>query len=349
MSNLNERDKEIILQYCFGNCDSVQVEQARKLIADDAEALAIYEQFSRALKPLDALRAESCPDELAELTISKLKTAASLGQTQLESLLTEEQRKPVRAAETTSRSFWRNVVEVAAVAAVIFVVTGVAFPTLNNMRQRARITAACKSQLKGISEGIAMYSDDHNGSLPSVATAAGAPWWKVGDQGAKNQSNTRPLWLLVKNGYVDGKSFVCPGRKDAKQVKLDFANIEKHNDFPGRQYVNYSFMFMCDKVAKQQKSLANTVVMADLNPVFERIFDKASGLKSNPIRLNEQMLKMLSTNHGQRGQNILFGDGRVVFAKSRIVNGDDIYTVKGANVYSGCEVPSGTDDIFLAP
>ena len=346
MSSLSQEEKEVILDFYFRCGSEGQINQGQDLIAGNAEAAELYGNLERTLKRLDSAKYEPCPDNLAELTISRLKSA---GQGRLKELLEIEQD---HAPVTAKRSFWRNGLEVASMAAIILVAIGVLFPVSANMRQVA-LRNKCSSHLGRVGAGIAGYANDYNGSLPAVAMSPGSPWWKVGDQGEKNQSNTRHLWVLVKNNYVDGKNFLCPNRKDAEKIKLAGADINNYNDFLSRQSVHYSFIFMCDKSAKRDQS-SKLVLMADRNPVFEKVIDGKRIAYQNRdkftvIMINDQLRKMMSTNHRGKGQNVLFGDGHVKFLKSRIVNNDDIYTIRGAGTYSGCEVPCDDEDVFLAP
>jgi len=351
MISLSKEEKDIVLDFYFRCGDEERINRGRDLIASNPEAAQLYAQLEKTLKQLDSVKYEPCPENLVELTVAKLKLAASSQQARLESLLAAEQRKTAQmetTPATTKRSFWRNIAEVAAVAAMILVVTSISAPSLSRMRQ----AALCRARLKNISEAIARYANDHDGALPAVAMTAGSPWWNVGEQGAKNQSNTRHLWLLVKGGYIDGKNFICPGRKDAKVVAFSPVQLTKYNDFPSRQHVNYSFMFIGAKSADGQKG-ARGVLLADLNPVFEKAFNEGRCVcpsdKSTKFLVDKQVLKMMSINHASRGQNVLFGDGSAEFKKTRVIFNDDIYTIKGVESYSGFEVPSGDDDIFLAP
>ena len=197
------------------------------------------------------------------------------------------------------------------------------------------------------------YGNDHAGALPAVAMRAGSPWWKVGSSGKENQSNTRHVWLLVKNDYVDAENFICPGNKNARVTELSSEAIQKLNDFPTRQNISYSYTFMCNKMAKRPRT-AKTVLMADLNPVFEKVFDRDTGVQQKrdeftTLWISEQLRKVTSMNHKDRGQNVLLGDSSVKFTKSRMMSDDDIYTVRGINVYTGREVPCDEKDTFLAP
>jgi len=351
MSNLSKEEKEVILDFYFRCGREERINRGRDLIAGNPEAAQLYAKLEDSLRQLDSVKYEPCPENLVELTVAKLKLAASSEQARLESLLAAEQRKTAHMESpvaTTSRSFWRNVAEVAAIAAVVLVVAGVSLPSLSRMRQKA----VCKAHLMRIGQAIARYANDHDGALPAVVMTAGSPWWNVGAQGAKNQSNTRHVWLLVKKGYLDGKDFICPGRKDAKAVTYTRAQLVNYNDFPSRQHINYSFMFTSGKTSRPQKG-RESVLMADLNPVFEKIFDKGKCLSTpdKPTRLflEGQLLNIMSANHAGRGQNVLFDDGSSNFKKTRNIFGDDIYTIRDAQSYSGCEVPCDEDDIFLAP
>jgi len=351
MSNLSKEEKEVILDFYFRCGEEERINQGRDLIAGNPEAAQLYASLEDSLRQLDSVKYEPCPENVAELTVSKLKLAASSEQARLESLLAAEQRKTVHMESpvaTTSRSFWRNVAEVAAIAAVVLVVVGVSMPSLSRMRAKS----VCQANMMRIGQAITRYANDNNGALPAVAMKAGTTWWKVGDQGAENQSNTRHVWLLVKKGYLEGKDCICPGMKDAARVTYTQAQLERYHDFPSRWHISYSFKFTSDKCGKNQKGRGN-ILLADLNPVFEKIFNRGKGAcipsERTKVLLSKQLLNIMSANHAGRGQNILFGDGSSKFMKTRIVFGDDIYTVRDAESYSGCEVPCDEDDIFLTP
>jgi len=351
MSNLNKEEKEVILDFYFRCGDQERINQGRDLIAGNPEAAQLYSRLEDSLRQLDSVKYEPCPENLAELTVAKLKLAASSEQARLESLLAAEQRKTAQmesTVATTSRSFWRNVAEVAAIAAVVLVVVGISMPSFSRMRAKS----VCQANMMRIGQAIARYANDNNGVLPAVAMKAGSTWWKVGDQGAENQSNTRHVWLLVQKGYLDGKYCICPGMKNATRAAYTQSELARYKDFPSRRHISYSFKLTTDKCGKSQKG-QRSVLLADLNPVLEKIFYRGKGLNTPDEHtrelLSKQLSKIMSDNHAGRGQNILFGDGSSKFMETRIVFGDDIYTVRNAQSYSGCEVPSCEEDIFLAP
>ena len=353
MTNLTRDQKDAILEFYFRCGDEANLNRGRDLVASIPAAAELYARLEETLTQLDSIKYEPCPDNLAELTIARLKLAASSGQRQLRELLAEEQKKGSvsdKQIDTTKRSFWR-IAEIAAAAAMIVVGLGLAFIPLSNARQIERQNL-CKMNLARIGRGIQSYAKDNNGALPAVAMPAGSPWWRIGDRSEKNNSNTRGPWLLVKDGYAKTDAFVCPGSKDGKILNLSPAELRKLNDFPSWQNINYSYILMCDKTAQRQRSGALTVLMADSNPVFEKIFRKnikRDGDRFPMIFINDKMRRMRSSNHRGKGQNILFSIGSAEFKDKRTILDDDIYMIRDTDIYSGCEVPCDDSDIFLVP
>ena len=132
---------------------------------------------------------------------------------------------------------WRFA-EIGVAAALILFALNLMFPVFSHMRNKAYKTA-CSANLGNIAGGLSGYQNSNDGHMPYMAMDNDAPWWKVSDQGEKNQSNTRHFWLLVKDDYVDGSNFVCPGRKGSVATDVSGASAEKYCDFPSRKNVNY--------------------------------------------------------------------------------------------------------------
>ena len=347
MDSLNEQQKELIFDYCLGLTTDEQSARAQDLIFSNGAAAELHRCLKKTIEPLETLSDDNCPDELAKGTVFRLTNLARASQLHLEQLLRDESTKSV----PSKSRFWRNLAEMGAIAAVILFFAGVSVPTVNRARQHAR-QAKCQANLLQIARATDQYASDHQGRMPAVAIKEGHPWWKIGSTNQDNYSNTRPLWLLVKNGYVQPESFVCPGRKQDKLTKLTPEQIRDRFDFPSRQYVTYSFRLTTGRNIKVLSN-GNTVLIADLNPVFESIYEKFSKQDCNEfnLQMRQELLKMNSINHNGRGQNVLFVNGSISFKKSRTIgsSGDDIFTVKGKKHYRGCEQPSDDDDAFLAP
>ncbi len=343
MSPLNNEQKELIFDYCIGLTSEKETDEAEALIKSNQEAAEIHEKLKAAIEPLGCLETETCPDELLENTILRVQDFSDSGQQQLQQLLATEQDRKV----TIKIGAWRNWFETAVVAAAILFVAGVLIPTLSSARQRYQ-QHGCRMQMGSVFQGLSNYISDYDGKAPAVASIAGAPWWKLGDQGRENQSNTRKVYLLPKYDYVDIENFVCPACKGEVALKLTDSQIERLKDFPSRSYVTYSFQINCQRIASS-KLLCRKVIMADMNPLFETLPEDFS--KQFQLQLNRTLLTLNSINHGRRGQNVLFGDGHIKFLKNRFIGivDDDIYTLQDTDEYLGCEVPSRENDFFLAP
>jgi hypothetical protein len=370
MITLSQEQKDLVLDFYFRCGGQDRIEAGRDLIASDERAAALYSHLESTLKDLD-MKYEPCPDNLAELTISRLKMAAETGQSNLEKLIEAEQGRSEEKAGAAAasggrsesgnilisawRNFWHNVPEVAAVAAIILVITSVGFPTLSSMRHNAW-RQKCAANLGGLGKALVSYASEHDSRLPEVPLSAGSPWWKVGSQGERAESNTRNMWLLVKQGYADGDVFVCPARKDAESFRSsvsDGFSIDSLQDFPSRRNVTYSFIIMCEKSKSRIRSGIPTVIASDANPVFESVFDGGDcaydGEQFGKIVVDDKLRNMMSLNHRGHGQNVLLTGGSASFEKQRVILDDDIFTVKDADVYSGVERPCNQNDMFLVP
>jgi hypothetical protein len=124
------------------------------------------------------------------------------------------------------------------------------------------------------------------------------------------------------------------------------------NDFPSRRHISYSFVLLCDKTQELTQK-KRRIIAADSNPLFRQIPSLDAPCQTlnefERILLNEQLRQMMSDNHRSKGQNVLYCDGSTEFIRTRIVNDDDIFTVKDIEAYTGKETPCDPKDIFLVP
>ena len=349
MSSLNYDQKELIFDYSLGLLNEKQTAEAEALIDSEPEAAALSVYLSGSLLPLEAVPASTCPDELVDSTVERLKEASSGNAAAgIDRLLSAEQAK-TRAVKHPA---WRNAVSRLATAAM-FMIVGTLLITSWNTAKRYYISNSrqqqCMMQLGNIFNGFNQYKNDHNDNMPSVATSAGSPWWKIGQSDSrKNHSNTRHMWLLVKEGYLAPTDFICPARACIRRVTYNRAALKRFYDFPDRRLVNYSFRLACkdrgDRCNPSEKAL-----IADMSPVFETL--PQYGSRNLILEVDENLMRVNSGNHGYRGQNILYGDGSVDFAEERNVGirRDDIFTLRNIRVYHGNEMPKCATDTFLAP
>jgi len=360
MGYLKSEDQQLILDFYFRCGDEEDISPGRDLIASNPEAARLYANLEDTLTELDTLKYEPCPENLAELTVARLKLAASarlVGTSKLETLLKQEQDNldyhpaPVPALSAGVR-FWRPAFEVLATAAAVVLVAGILFPSFGAMRDRSR-QVVCADHLRQIGQAMAAFGSDHNGRIGETLVKSGSPWWKIGYQGPEIHSNTRYVWQLVKDGYAKGSVFVCGGDSEGIPVQYNAAQMAELEDFPLRRNISYSFILLCDDNANSLTRQSRRIIAGDLNPLFRQVpFQPSVYHQLNEferIQLDEQLRQMMSANHRHKGQSVLYSDGSVEFITTRIVNGDDIFTVLGVDVYRGMETPCNPDDIFLVP
>ncbi|HUT47510.1 MAG TPA: hypothetical protein VMX36_14610 [Sedimentisphaerales bacterium] len=345
MIPLNSDHKQLLFDYCLGFTSPEHTAQAETLISSNEQAAVIHSKIKATLEPLSSIEPESCPDSLTDRTVWRLNSLANSSQDRLQKLLASEQIREFTAKNRLRTGFGGRL----ATAAVLMIVGSLlvtTFRAVSGYTRHHSLRHQCQMQQSSIFQGLHSYISDHDDQPPAVATSAGAPWWKVGDQGTENHSNTRRVYLLVKQGYVKPGNFVCRACKYGETIQMTPSQLSNSKDFPSRRYVTYSFQISCRKT-KNGKLLCRNVIMADWNPLFEELPDDFS--KPFSLRLNKQLLTLNSINHNRRGQNVLFGDGRVEFLKTRFIGTDDIFTLQDTDVYQGCESPSCETDFFLAP
>ncbi|MHC4754777.1 MAG: hypothetical protein ACYTBP_06500 [Planctomycetota bacterium] len=345
MSSLSSQEKELIFNYCMGLVSDDQALKAQELMGSNPEAVQLYSGLKPCLESLENFEADNCPDVLAESTVTLLCEQAKSGYDNLELLLENEKDR----AHIPSRFSWAALGTRLATAAVFMIVGAVLITAWNSATYYMRQIAwqnQCQSNLGGIYQGISNYKNDHDGKLASSASELGLPWWMVGNQ-QKNYSNTRPVWQLVKKGYIKPDQSLCPGHKHDRIPSLTSERIRRLNDFPSREYITYSFELLCRE--SNRMSTLPKVIMSDMNPLFEIIPSDFTGTIF--IRLDDTLMTINSINHHRRGQNVLFCDGSIKFEKKRHIGiaQDDIFTLQNTTVYKGVEAPATDTDRFLAP
>jgi hypothetical protein len=348
MTPLSNQQKQLLFDYSLGLTTSRQTADAQKLLSRNQEAVELYRTFQNILSPLESMEPDPCPEELTERLFARLKEAAQERRevNRLGELLAAERSGP----RMIKIPLWRNWGEIVTAAAAVALFVSVLFPSVGFMRYKYA-QSRCGTQLAGIYEGYRNYASDHNGLLPAVAMTPGSPYWKVGYQGQENYSNTRQVWLLVKNGYVQANQFLCPGRREPHQISFDGFKIQNFSDFPSRIYIQFSVP-VAHPTSDNRDLAKKRILMADRNPLSEDL--PADLSESCRLQLGERLMRANSSNHRNRGQNVLLHDGSVEFTRKRCasISEDDIYTIQGmrsGTEFCGCELPSSDTDIFLAP
>jgi hypothetical protein len=259
MSSVSKQQKQLLFDYCSGLTSGKEIVLAEQLVARNKEAAEIHSKLKASLEPLNSIRSEPCRDELVERTVRRLCALAK-----------SERGDTKRQGRVVKIHTWRNWADIAAVAAVIFLIVSVLIPSFSFARHQ-HYKNVCQRNLGNIYQCITIYCSDFDGKLPYVETKEGEPWGKIGQEGEENHSVTRNPYLLLKLNYSKNPGdFICKGRRQKKFDPLTTTQVQDYDDFPSRNHVSYSFPIPCRKHLKITL-LGSRPLMADRNPVFEDV------------------------------------------------------------------------------
>ena len=256
-----------------------------------------------------------------------------------------------------------TLVELLVVIAIIALLMGILMPALARVRQLAfRMT--CGTNLAGIGKAMLIYANDYEDELPR-AGGRGTQWgatkdWKAADRRAAfglaadssggQASITSCFYLLVKYSEVTPKSFICKGDAGTTEFKLsnrqdvppNFELIDAWDFGPpldAWKHCSYSYHVPFGLYALTTSSEPGFAVAADRNPWIpspagapipytEFKPDVTAPGLATPGN-SDQARKGNAIAHQSDGQNVLFLDSHVEFAKRAYcsLEDDNIYTV----------------------
>lgn len=273
---------------------------------------------------------------------------------------------------------------------VLVLLVGIMFPYLHRVREAGRRTA-CSNNLSKLGLALSQYGAANRDELPRVVyndkeqshnytafTGADAESPFNGKpNGVVANDVTASLWLLVRNGYISSEItppsavFVCPSSGDDPDPLLGpegkHVGPRMRSNFRARNNLSYSYADPFSNATgyglKSDFLPSGFVLVADKNPGRQDKDQDATGAAfSDP----PQLLKTAnSRNHGQAGQNVLFGDMHVEWRETPYcgVDADNIYTaqafdplsrgearVPNVRGYIGRDVaPASPTDSYLVP
>jgi len=260
-----------------------------------------------------------------------------------------------------------TLVELLVVIAIIALLMGILMPALARVRQLAfRLT--CGTNLAGIGKAMLIYANDYEDELPRAggrSSTWGAVTWdaldRVGAYGVTvgtgeggSATISSCFYLLVKYAEVTPKSFICKGDTGTTEFQLseepsvppDFEMIDAW-DFGATPSDNcsYSYHMPFGTYALTTSSEPGLAVAADRNPWIKSPaaeVDPAvwSAFKPDVQPYNgstEQARNGNAISHQGDGQNVLFLDSHVEFAKRAFCSLED------DNIYTRSTVPNKGD------
>lgn len=208
------------------------------------------------------------------------------------------------------------------VAAIAILAVSIAIPLMNHVRT-SRGIAACGEGMRSLGGGFAAFANDHQGNMPFAASLV--PGLDFGSGRFPMPNGYRhgdQLRALVDEGYCDSATCLgCP-----------------NHPTPGG---TYSFRVPANAAELRMDLVPALVIVGDRNPVIELVLGG-----------KRVQVEMCSPEHGDRGQNVMRGDGSVAFLRDPRLNGggerlDNIWLpVAGQNGLAG-EVATVEGDVFL--
>ncbi len=208
------------------------------------------------------------------------------------------------------------------VAAIAILAASIAIPLMSHVRT-SRGIAACGDGMRSLGGGFAAFANDHQGNMPFAASLV--PGLDFGSGRFPMSSGYRhgdQLRTLADEGYCDGANCLgCP-----------------NHPTPGG---TYSFRVPANAAELRMDLIPTLVIVGDRNPVIELVLGG-----------ERVQVEMCSPEHADRGQNVMRGDGSVVFLRDpRLRDGgerpDNIWLpVAGHQGLSG-EFATVEGDIFL--
>ena len=242
-------------------------------------------------------------------------------------------------------------------AAMIALVAALLFPAFKGSRELSN-RSVCAANLRGIMQSMAVYANDNNDQYPIIFGKAGYGLANASpgtpDPNADKVINslfttnpapsvTQNIWLLVLNGQVAPKQFLCksdpaPAVSATTTIAGNYQTNFNDNGKPSDFTYSYSFAYPWTTTTGvigdwwKYTTDAGLPLIADMSPM--------GGAGANATTtVNPAARTANSFNHQRDGQNIGFGDGHAEFARRPDAgqNADNIYTFN-----KGIPSPTGT-------
>ncbi|MBW8017461.1 MAG: type II secretion system protein [Planctomycetes bacterium] len=261
-----------------------------------------------------------------------------------------------------------TLIELLVVIAIIAMLLAILMPALGKVK-RIAMRLVCGTNLRGMGTAVNVYAFDYRDEYPIQGGPGINTWSTTGAMGgwanpSKDWSGddavtvSSSLFMLVREADVGVKSFVCQASNQQPFVNMtpsdvvelwDFgsAGHASFGDYGARKCQSYSYQVPYRTNAGHHPadgtSNPGNAVMADRNPWFDPAISRSVAPTGEDFLETVWTIVFDSSNkwaiqvgnaepHDREGQNVLFNDGHVDFAKRPDVGTryDNIYTTRGA-------------------
>jgi len=351
-----------------------EVELERSLSVDDEEALDAYVSAGFDLSRVTgALRERAARIDAMRGLVVETPTGLTGGQLLMErtahAVAQLRRERPVEVPR--GRVSGPRLADLIGVAAVLLLGASVFLPIAGAWTTR-RERVSCAGNMASLAGAFGQYTQDYRGELPIASAwrarqAVGEERHWLGNTGKDpSRSNSANLFTLARAGYTRLGTMACSGNDHAVRSLPGDAR-----DWQNLDQVSYSYYVMFGDERPDATAPGSTIVLADRSPVISRVL------------ANQPAFPLVnSSNHDGSGQWALRLDGSAVFARSPVVNGDNIWLpanleevigqirrevaagAKGGTVelptrreaaerreqmLRGLEAPASARDVFLGP
>ena len=247
--------------------------------------------------------------------------------------------------------------ELLVILAVMVIVVLVILPSLGHRSRPIANRSVCGGNVKSIITSMMIYSVSNKDEFPmaGIGTEGGhAVGFREGNRrtgrGAILANNvTANLWMMIRDGSMGPKSFICPQTTDVQdpltvsQSSRTVAELDNTWDFLGGRNLSYSMVNVYSPNVDWTTEVPADYVLAGDNNNAEGPDIHRVSADANPTE--DQIEQENSGNHGREGQSLLFGDSHVQFHQDPFQgrSEDNVYAL----IKEGSNVPPtfGHDDI----